>query len=230
MMTSNFNKLDWQVYPDAMAVAQQACQLILTASQQAIEKHGAFHLVLAGGRTPQQTYRLLCDVETAWSKWHIYYGDERCYELGHPDRNSTMVTETWLNKVNMPTAQHYPMQTELGAEIAAQYYREKIAGIEFDMVLLGMGEDGHTASLFPNLDYNEAETVHAVFNTPKPPPERVSLSAKTLSQAQQVLFLITGEGKQTAVQQWSQGQDLPISRIHAEKMRVLSDEDASKLL
>jgi 6-phosphogluconolactonase len=227
-MMSNFKTLDWQIYPDAMTVAQQACQRISIAAQQAIKERDAFHLVLAGGRTPEQTYHLLSKMNTTWSKWFIYYGDERCYGIKHPERNSTMAINAWLSKVDIPAAQHYPISAELGAELAAEYYKETIANIHFDMVLLGMGEDGHTASLFPNLTYHEEETVHAVLNAPKPPPERVSLSAKTLSQTRQILFLVTGEGKQTAVQQWSQGQDLPIARLHAKTMCVLSDEAASK--
>jgi 6-phosphogluconolactonase len=92
-----------------------------------------------------------------------------------------------------------------------------IAGVDsFDTVLLGMGEDGHTASLFPGHVNSSDETVHAVYNSPKPPPERVTLSAKTLSQTRQLLFLVTGEGKRDAVQQWRQGIILPVALIRPE--------------
>jgi 6-phosphogluconolactonase len=81
------------------------------------------------------------------------------------------------------------------------------------MVLLGMGEDGHTASLFPNHHHDENELAHAVYNSPKPPPERVSLSAKALSNTQQLLFLITGANKQDAVKAWRTGANLPVATI-----------------
>ena len=81
------------------------------------------------------------------------------------------------------------------------------------MVLLGMGEDGHTASLFPGHHHNTDELAHAVYNSPKPPPERVSISAKGLSDSAQVIFLITGKNKQEAVKSWRLGEDLPVADI-----------------
>ena len=120
------------------------------------------------------------------------------------------------------------MPAELGPEKAAEAYRTTIelAG-RFDMVLLGMGEDGHTASLFPGHVHSNDETVHAVFNSPKPPPERVSLSAKTLSNSLQVLFLVTGAGKQEAVKLWRQGEVLPVALIRPDAgVDVYIDEAA----
>jgi 6-phosphogluconolactonase len=95
------------------------------------------------------------------------------------------------------------------------------------MVLLGMGEDGHTASLFPGHVYPAGEQVHAVSGAPKPPPERVSLSREALSDSRDVLILISGTGKREAVQRWRAGDDLPVARITArEHLRVLLDREA----
>jgi 6-phosphogluconolactonase len=86
----------------------------------------------------------------------------------------------------------------------------------FDLVLLGMGEDGHTASLFPGQQHAAGDTVHAVHDAPKPPPERVSLGVAALNAAAEVLVLVSGAGKHDAVQRWKQGEDLPVTRIHGQ--------------
>jgi 6-phosphogluconolactonase len=95
------------------------------------------------------------------------------------------------------------------------------------MVLLGMGEDGHTASLFPGHQHQQDELAHAVYNSPKPPPERVSISAKALSNTGQLIFLITGTNKQEAVKNWRSGQDLPVAKIVPENLvDIYIDRDA----
>jgi 6-phosphogluconolactonase len=95
------------------------------------------------------------------------------------------------------------------------------------MVLLGMGEDGHTASLFPGHQHPKDELAHAVYNSPKPPPERVSISAKALSNTQQLIFLITGANKQEAVNDWRSGKDLPVATINpTNPIDVYIDKDA----
>jgi 6-phosphogluconolactonase len=205
---------DWKSYATATQVAQAVCEDILQHAQQAITERGCFKLVLAGGSTPEQVYRLLAEQATDWSKWFIYYGDERCLPADHTDRNSVMAARAWLDQVDIPAAQVLTMPTELGALAAAKQYQAQLEGaLPFDMVLLGMGEDGHTASLFPGHTHDEHEWVHAVFNAPKPPPERISLSAKALSNTRRLLFIITGAGKQVAVQQWRAGVALPVQTI-----------------
>ncbi|MCD2449364.1 6-phosphogluconolactonase [Methylicorpusculum oleiharenae] len=210
-------KIHWHSFATAEKVAAAASQQILTAAEQAIKERGVFKLVLAGGSTPDKVYHLLSESRADWANWHIYYGDERCLPADHPERNSQMAQASLLGKVAIPAEQIHTMPTELGPEPAAAAYREVIAGVDsFDTVLLGMGEDGHTASLFPGHVNSPDETVHAIYNSPKPPPERVSLSAKTLSQTRQLLFLVTGEGKRDAVQQWRQGIILPVALIRPE--------------
>lgn len=201
---------DWQTEPDAAAVADAACRLIGIAARKAIADHGRFHLVLAGGATPKATYQRLANSDQTWKNWSLYYGDERCLPADDPERNSQMVIETGLAD---RVGKHYPIPTELGAKLAASKYRARIKSIEsFDMVLLGMGEDGHTASLFPGHKWPD-KTVFAVSDAPKPPPERVTLGVMALQNCTDMLIMVTGESKIDAVQQWRAGTDLPVARV-----------------
>ena len=222
------NKSRWHALETADQVAQAAYLQILAAAEQAIAEHGTFKLVLAGGSTPEKVYRLLAQAKADWSKWFIYYGDERCLPADHADRNSLMATEAFLEKVAIPEAQIFTIPAELGPEKAAKAYQHIVASaLPFDMVLLGMGEDGHTASLFPGHQHPKDELTHAVYNSPKPPPERVSISAKALSNTGQLIFLITGANKQEAVKNWRSGQDLPIATIVPENpVDIYIDKDA----
>ena len=218
----------WHTLETADQVAQAAYQQILTAAEHAIADHGNFKLVLAGGGTPEKVYRLLAQADADWGKWFIYYGDERCLPTDHADRNSLMATQAFLEKVAIPSAQIFTIPAELGAEKAAKKYQQVVANaLPFDMVLLGMGEDGHTASLFPGHKNQENELAHAVYNSPKPPPERVSISALALSNTKQLIFLITGANKREAVKNWRAGQDLPVAEIVPENpIDIYIDTDA----
>ncbi len=222
--------INWHHLDTAEQVATAVCQHILTAAQQAIADHGAFKLVLAGGTTPEKVYRLLADTHADWTNWHIYYGDERCLPVTHPDRNNVMAEHAFLNNVLIPNEQIFTIPAELDPVTAAKHYQQTITtALPFDMVLLGMGEDGHTASLFPNHQQAADELVHAVYNSPKPPSERVSLSAKALSNTQHLLFLITGENKQDAVRAWRAGADLPVATIIPEQpIDIYIDSAADK--
>lgn len=218
----------WHTLETADQVADAACRHILDAASRAIADHGKFKLVLAGGGTPEKVYRLLAGADADWANWVIYYGDERCLPADHADRNSMMARNTLLDKVAIPAAQIFTIAAELGNEQAALDYRAIVAvALPFDMVLLGMGEDGHTASLFPGHTHNEDELVHAVYNSPKPPPERVSISAKALGNTREIIFLITGNNKQEMVKAWRSGQDLPVANIIPEHpVDIYIDRDA----
>ena len=218
----------WHTLETADLVALAAYEQILKSAEQAIADHGTFKLVLAGGSTPEKVYRLLAHADADWSKWYIYYGDERCLPADHADRNSLMATSAFLEKVAIPDAQIFTIPAELGPEPAAKKYQQIVASaLPFDMVLLGMGEDGHTASLFPGHQHQEEELAHAVYNSPKPPPERVTISAKALSNTQQLIFLITGANKQEAVKNWRSDQDLPVATIVPENpIDIYIDKDA----
>ena len=207
----------WHDYNTTTELEQAAAQAILHAAQQAINQRGAFHIVLAGGTSPRRVYELLPNANTVWAAWHVYFGDERCLPPDHAERNSLMAAQSWLDHVAIPREQIHPIPAENGAEIAASNYAQTVSGIElFDLVLLGLGEDGHTASLFPNHDWGntpDAPAAIAVFDSPKPPPQRVSLSAYRLAATHQVMFLVTGAAKQQAIKDWRSGVAIPAAAI-----------------
>lgn len=128
-----------------------------------------------------------------------------------------MASECWLGRVALPAANVHVINAETGAAAAAQAYAAVIEQARpFDLVLLGMGEDGHTASLFPGQSHADGELVHAVHDAPKPPPERVSLGLAALNDAAGVLVLVSGAGKHAALQRWKRGEDLPVARLHGQ--------------
>jgi 6-phosphogluconolactonase len=217
----------WQVFDNADKVAEAAYKAILAAADTAIAERGQFKIVLAGGTTPEKVYGLLAHPDADWSKWWIYYGDERCLPADDKDRNSVMAELAFLSKVGIPNAQVFTIPAELGNEEAAAQYRQVVKdALPFDLVLLGMGEDGHTASLFPGHQHDEEELAHAVYNSPKPPPKRVSISAKALGDTRQVIFLITGKNKQEAVKMWQSGHELPVASIKSDNVDIYIDRDA----
>lgn len=207
----------WHVFDTLGELEDAAVARILAAADEAIIAHGAFHLVLAGGTTPRHVYEALRAERADWRKWHIYFGDERCLPPEHPDRNSRMAMTTWLAHVPIPASQIHEIPAERGAEAAAHAYAEILKPVSrFDLVLLGLGEDGHTASLFPMQAWERAISwppVLPVHDAPKPPPDRISLSPDRLSASKDVLFLVTGAGKSDAVCDWREGVVIPASRI-----------------
>jgi 6-phosphogluconolactonase len=209
-------QIRWHVFADTNELKQAAFNAVLASANAAIAARGAFTIVLAGGSTPHGIYQMLRQASTDWSKWHVYYGDERCLPPDHADRNSLMAEESLLAHVPIPREQIHAMPAELGPDGAADAYCKTLAGIgEFDLVLLGMGEDAHTASLFPGQAWETSDfaAAIAVRNAPKPPSDRVSMSASRLSNARQVMFFVTGAGKREAVTLWRNGSEMPVAAI-----------------
>ncbi|MDP3483306.1 MAG: 6-phosphogluconolactonase [Sulfuricella sp.] len=207
----------WYLFSSEQSLQTEAVNMIARAAEQAIIDSGAFRVVLAGGSTPRALYKRLCALKTDWAAWHIYFGDERCLPAIDPGRNSTMARDAWLDHVPVPQKQVYAIPAEMGAKAAAAAYSATLKPVgEFDLVLLGLGEDGHTASLFPGNDWGQevdSPVALPVFDAPKTPAERVSLSAWRLSQAKQVLFLVIGESKHEAVMNWRAGANIPARAI-----------------
>ena len=210
----------WIGVADNAALQRAARNRILDAAAHAIEQRGQFLIVLAGGNTPAGIYRILRGADTDWSRWQVFFGDERCLPASDSERNSRMAADSWLDHVSIPHDQIHFLPAELGPETAKRDYVKTLRNVgDFDLVLLGLGEDGHTASLFPGHDWGvaaDAPDVLAVFDAPKPPPQRVSLSASRLSRARSVLFLVAGESKRDAVAQWRNGADIPARAIRPE--------------
>ena len=160
---------------------------------------GSRTLVLAGGTTPGRCYEILAGMEVEWGKVTVLFGDERCVQPDHPDSNYRMARETLLDRVAPATVHRMP--AELGPDEGAAEYSAVVSGLlPLDVVVLGVGEDGHTASLFPGHEVlNATGLVAGVRNSPKPPPERVTLTLPALRGARQVIILATGAGKAEAV-------------------------------
>ena len=217
------------LFDDKAAVAQATAERILTAAGAAIERHGQFRLCLAGGSTPMAAYELLAGADADWARWWIYHGDERCLAVGDPERNSLAADKAWLDLVPVPREQVFAIPAERGAEAAAEAYEPIVkAALPFDLVLLGIGEDGHTASLFPGRRLADDRLVVPVHDSPKPPPDRVSLTIAAFSQSEQLLILVTGEGKADAVRRWSEGHPLPVAQVAASaESLVLIDRAAA---
>ena len=167
---------------------------------------GSRTLVLAGGTTPGRCYQLLADLEVEWARVAVLFGDERCVRPDHPDSNYRMARETLLDRVAPATVHRMP--AELGPEEgAAEYSRIVETLLPLDVVILWIGEDGHTASLFPGHAVLKAKgLVAGVRNSPKPPPERVTLTLAVLQGARQVIILATGAGKANAVAMAKRGE------------------------
>lgn len=220
--------IEWTLLKDAGAVAGAASRCIQEAADAAIEQDGCFRLVLAGGSTPKLAYRLLATTDSQWQHWQLYFGDERCLPADHLERNSRMVHDSLTGQVPIPEEQVFPIHGELGAEAAARDYQALLQNaLPFHMVLLGLGEDGHTASLFPGQKHPAQALVVPVHDAPKPPSDRVSLSASTLAETDNLLFLVTGEGKREAVKRWRRNEDIPVNTISSKgRVEVLIDRSA----
>ena len=206
----------WHIHPEAQALTRHLARAIVRMADAAITARGAFHLVLAGGNTPRAVYAALASRGRRWDAWHLYHGDERCLPPQNPQRNSRMAESVWLQHVPIPRAQIHDIPAEMGAEAAAATYATILPPQRFDLVLLGIGEDGHTASLFPGQQWGLDPTtpaVLAVHNAPKAPAERVSLSAWRLQRSRELFFLATGSGKRDALAAWRRGEEIPAARV-----------------
>ena len=184
---------------------------LLTAVLDAIAARGTAHVALTGGTMGSAVVAALADHPAQdavdWSKVHFWWGDERYLPAGDPDRNDTQNDEAGLRMLTLGSdrVHRVPGPDETGSvEEAAQRYEEELrahGGEAFDVVLLGVGPDGHVASLFPGHPQQTAnDTIAvAVHDSPKPPPTRVSLTAECLSRSRQVWFVVSGSDKAEAV-------------------------------
>jgi 6-phosphogluconolactonase len=173
---------------------------------------GSRTLVLAGGTTPRRCYELLAGLDVEWGRVTVLFGDERCVAPDHPDSNYRMAREALLDQV-APASVHR-IAGELGPDEAAAAYSHVVKGLApLGIVVLGVGEDGHTASLFPGHPELDAKGwAVGVRNSPKPPPERVTLTLPALRGAHRVIILATGAGKAQAVAM-AKRQEVPSGMI-----------------
>lgn len=217
-----------KILPNPEDVAAQACRIVIAEAEAAIRERRVFRIVLAGGGTPQRSYEMLAGMVQDWSVWEIFWSDERCLPADDAGRNSRMAHEVWLSRVAIPAAQIHPIPAERGAARAAAAYARLVRERQpFDLLLLGMGEDGHTASLF-STGGDPVAPVIAVHGAPKPPGERVSLNFQTLRACRKQLVLVTGAEKASALLAWQQGAKLPIAQAVRGDACLLADTSAAQ--
>jgi 6-phosphogluconolactonase len=204
----------WKPFNSQIEINEAATARILAAAKESIAKHGSFLVVLAGGSTPKSVYQLLAKADADWANWHVYHNDDRCLPVDHDERNSKMAREAWLNHVAIPQNQIFDIPAELGNVEGAKKYAQTLNGVRtFDLVILGLGEDGHTASLFPGQTVDNSADAVPVYDAPKAPPLRITISQNRLNNTNEVMFLVTGAGKQEAVDNWRKGVAIPASLI-----------------
>lgn len=188
------------VLDDAEAVAAAGARAVAAAIA-----GGARTIALAGGSTPRRMYEILSEMEVEWGRVSLLFGDERCVGPADPASNYRMVKESLLSGVEPGAILRIP--AELGAEPAAELYDAMVGRLQpLDLVLLGMGPDGHCASLFPDHPALQAAGwVVPVHDAPKPPPDRVSLTLGCLRNARRVIFLVSGADKAEALRAAQRG-------------------------
>ncbi len=145
MTAAGADAVRWVAVADATELRDTAYRRVAETAARAVERRGRFLVVLAGGRTPRDLYRMLRAADTDWSRWHVYFGDERCLPADDPERNSRQAADDWLAHVPIPADQVHVMPAEQGADEAAEAYAGVLRGVgDFDLVLLGLGEDGQS--------------------------------------------------------------------------------------
>jgi 6-phosphogluconolactonase len=196
------------VVPDADVLAATVASRLVAKIVDAQAERGTASVVLTGGRIAAKVLRTVKDLPAAraidWSRVDLWWGDERFLPAGDPDRNETQAREALLDALPLDAARVHPMPASDGpdgdnAEAAAARYAAEIR-LPFDVLMLGVGEDGHVASLFPGHPVlNETGTAAAVHNSPKPPPTRITLTMPTIQEAEEVWLIAAGPDKTDAV-------------------------------
>jgi 6-phosphogluconolactonase len=204
-----------EAFANPEALSDAAAERIAALAARAQAERGVFRLALSGGRTPRRCYEHLCHGVLDWSRIEVYFSDERCLPRGDSGRNDTLAHETLLQYVPIPSTQIHAIPAEQGPiEAAAAYVRVLESAQPLDLVLLGMGEDGHTASLFPDDPALSSKALAVpVFGAPKPPASRVSLGLDVLNAARHKLFLVTGVEKHDALRRMQEGARFPAARV-----------------
>lgn len=233
-----------EIHADAEALSRAAAGYVLAAAQAAIATRGVFHLALAGGSTPRRLYQLLAATpadRVDWAHWQIWFGDERCVPADHADSNYRMAREALLDHVPIPAAQVHPMVHHPDDPAAdAQAYAEQLArdlttaaGVPvLDLVLLGMGDDGHTASLFPGTDILAVDDRPVAAVAVPGKGWRISLTYPVLARARERLFLVAGAAKAPVLAKVlaapQAAAPYPVARLAAGRGRWLLDQAAAQ--
>jgi 6-phosphogluconolactonase len=228
------------VLPDPAAVAADAAERIIRAADEAIALSGRFTIALAGGSTPKALYELLASDayrdRIDWPNVHVFFGDERTVPPDHKDSNYRMAREAMLSKVPIPDASVHRMRGEMDPEEAAKEYgqllKHTFGDNGLDLVLLGMGDDGHTASLFPGTPALK-ETKHRAFANPVPQLKtvRLTMTAPFINRAREVIVTVTGANKAKRLAEVLEGprdpERLPVQLIQPASGKIAWLVDAA---
>jgi 6-phosphogluconolactonase len=225
-----------QIFKDLHALSDFAAQLFVSAATQAIAERGRFLGALSGGNAPKPLYQLLASEayrgQIEWKRVHIFWGDERCVPRDNPENNYFQASELLLSKVAIPEENIHRVESESSPAEAARDYANALksfaeASLEyprFDFVLLGMGDDGHTASLFPNSPTDVSSPVIAVTaNYQDRPANRVTLTPLVFNAARQIIFLVSGGSKAETLAKILNGEYRP-SLLPAQRIRPTEGE------
>ena len=210
------------IYPDLDTISQHAAQYVVRVANEAIVTRGRFTIALSGGNTPKKLYSLLGSEpyrsQIDWKLVDIFWGDERCVPPDSPDSNYRMAHEVLLSQIQIPAPQVHRMPADApGRDAASLAYTQEMQSVfstdgipSFDLIQLGMGPEGHTASLFPHQpSLHETERLVVPVSVPKPPPDRLTFTPPILNAARNVLFLVTGADKADALQAVLEGEYNP---------------------
>ena len=228
-LSSPVNNRDIIICRDTAELSRKAAQQFVMLTRQAIVARGRFAVALSGGSTPKALYSLLATGEfseqVSWRQIHLFWGDERCVAPDHAESNFRMVKESLLSKIIIPAENVHRMAGEIAPKVAAAGYAAQLTCFfqlkensppRFDLILLGLGEDGHTASLFPgNSASNENERLVAPTYVEKLKAHRLTLTLPAINNAAQITFLIAGQSKAAVVKAILTGEniDAPAARI-----------------
>ena len=205
---------------DAADLSERAAEEFVRQARQAIQTAGRFTVGLSGGSTPKALYTRLAlpgyAEQIRWSCVHFFWGDERCVAPDHPESNYRMVQEALLGKISIPAENVHRMAGEKEPQIAAAEYEAELKRFfklpasalpRFDLILLGLGEDGHTASLFPGTEaLNDAQHLAAAVYVEKLKAHRLTLTLPVLNEGAEVVFLVAGASKAAVVKEVLGGQ------------------------
>ncbi|MGB3491920.1 MAG: 6-phosphogluconolactonase [Elainellaceae cyanobacterium] len=196
-----------EVLSDKAALVERSLQIVVERLQTAIAERGYGTIALSGGSTPKPLYEAIAKQDLPWDKVHVFWGDERYVPATHPDSNEGMARAAWLDQVEIPAKNIHPMPTlhPQPADSAVQHEQELQSFFQtqpgefpqFDVILLGIGDDGHTASLFPHTEALKANGLVTVGNKDGQP--RITFTAVLINQARCVLFMVAGASKQEAL-------------------------------
>ena len=225
---------------DAEAVAVRACEEIARLLAGAQEERGIAHLSLSGGGTPKRTYELLAGEPQRLRQAEVWFADERCVPPHDEESNYRLAAETLLEPAAIAPERVHRMRGELAPEEGARLYAAELAGRlgapqagppTLDVIVLGIGPDGHVASLFPDaptLEAGDESLCLGVRDSPKPPPERITLSLPVLRAAHRCVLLATGESKSAALRGMlgEPSRHVPASLLRRERLTVIVDDAA----